>query len=570
VVRLVESASRALASGALTSAEVAARRAVRLGAPDRDVTDDAEEVLVQTLALAGKPEQATAIGTALVERLTALSAPADRRAGLLIVLARAAIAAGYDAAAKEMADQARALVEEGDVTEEVAARVQAVAAHVSLAHARLEEAEALARSAIDRASVTGQPAVECEALEVIGRVARTRSAEAGRVWFERAAALAERNGLTTWLLRARQELALQGGAHGKTQALRSTRDLAARHGALVTVALMDLALADLALSSFRRDECLEAAQRCVEASRRYGLATLSVAELWLAGAHALAGRDAEMEAAAARALQRDPNDPRIVGDLWGRVRATRAIVRDDRDRLRIALDRQMEYARVAPVTTSIFPNRIMWALLHTIEDDDHGEAARAEISRATNLGISPLFEASKEMLAAVAEGRAGRSAAAAGRFGAASRELRSSGLAAGTVEYLHVLAAEAAIRDGWGDPAAWLRGAEAYFDDAGYEVVARTCRSLLASTGAPVPRRGRGEAVVPPALRALGITSRELDVLKLVAEGLSNRDIAQRLVLSPKTVERHVASLFDRTGIRNRGDLGDFARSQPGWGGTAN
>ncbi|MEY2433620.1 MAG: hypothetical protein QOC92_3345, partial [Acidimicrobiaceae bacterium] len=101
--------------------------------------------------------------------------------------------------------------------------------------------------------------------------------------------------------------------------------------------------------------------------------------------------------------------------------------------------------------------------------------------------------------------------------------------------------------------------------DGGYQVVARVCRSLMAKAGAPVPRRGRGESLVSPSMRALGITSRELDVLKLIAEGLSNREIAERLFLSPKTVERHLTSLFDRTGIRNRGDLGRFAQSQPGW-----
>jgi len=73
---------------------------------------------------------------------------------------------------------------------------------------------------------------------------------------------------------------------------------------------------------------------------------------------------------------------------------------------------------------------------------------------------------------------------------------------------------------------------------------------------------------VPPELRALGITSREVDVLKLVADGLSNRQIAERLVVSPKTVEHHVTSLFDRTGIRNRAALGDFARAN-GVGGRA-
>jgi DNA-binding CsgD family transcriptional regulator len=348
------------------------------------------------------------------------------------------------------------------------------------------------------------------------------------------------------------------------------RELAARHGAMVTVAVMDLSLADFGLGSFDRALCLEAAQRCVDASRRYGLATLQVAELWLAGAHALAGNDEQMEAAAARALERDPGDPRILGDLWGRVRATRAIVDDDRERLRVALDAQMDYARVAPVTTSIFPNRIMWALLHTIDDDDHGEAARAEIDRAVNMNISPLFDPAKEMLAAIADGRAGRADQATAKFASASLRLRSAKLATGTTEFNHLLACEAALRDGWGEPAAWVRGAEAFFSAGGFDRVARACRTLLAKAGAPVPRRGRGDAVVPAALRALGITSREMDVLELVAEGLSNREIAARLVLSPKTVERHVASLFDRTGHRSRRELGAFVRAQSGGTPAAN
>jgi DNA-binding CsgD family transcriptional regulator len=563
-VRLVTSASRALAAGAFTSAEATARKAISLAAGDADVTEDAEEVLVGTLALAGKPGQASAIGTELVERLAARVAPAERQAGLLIVLARAAIAAGDNDTARAMADRARALVAQGDVDEVIAARVEAVAAHVALEHADLEGADALARSAVTRAAATGQPAVECEALEVVGRVARTRNTDDARRWFDQSAAIAERHGLTSWRLRARQELALEDWANGRITPLLETRELAARHGALATVAVMDLGLADFALSAFDRDGCVEAAMRCVEPSRRYGLATLPVAELWLAGAHALTGDAVEMEAAASRALARDPDDPRILGDLWGRVRATHAILLDDRQALRLALDKQMEYARIAPVTTSIFPNRIMWALVHTIEDDDLGDAARAELAGAVNFAIWPQFGAGQEAMAAVAEGRAGRGDAAAARFTAASRSLRASHLAKGTVEYHHVLIAEAAIRDGWGEPGQWLRGAEAFFADAGYDLVARRCRSLMAKAGAPVPRRGRGDSVVPADLRAMGITSRELDVLTLVAEGLSNRAIADRLSLSPKTVERHLASLFDRTGVRNRQALSEFARSQTG------
>jgi DNA-binding CsgD family transcriptional regulator len=561
-VRLIESARRALSSGALASAEAAARRALRLGDGDQAIVDDAEHVLAETLALAGKPDEAISLGSALGARLAASGASADRRAALLVVLARAAIAAGDRVVGASVARQVRALVDEGQVGDATAARVEAVAAHLALEQTNLADAATLAQSAADRAAATGQPAVECEALEVLGRVARVTNVEEGIACFARAAAIAERNGLTNWLIRSRQELALHEWTRGRVTPLQEIRDLAARHGALVTVALMDLSLADFALSSFDRERCRDAAHRCVDASSRYNLAMLPVAELWLAGAHSLAGQDDEMEAAASRALERDRDDPRILGDLWGRVRATSAIVHDDRARLRECLERQMDYARVAPVTTSIFPNRVLWALMRTIDDDDNGAAARDELAAAHNLNVWPQIHSVHETLSAIVSGRTGDGAAATEQFERATRELRASGLARGTVEFHHLLVCETAVRDGWGDPVSWIRPAEAFFATNGYEAVARACRAVMASAGAPVPRRGRGASAVPSALRALGITSREHDVLLLVAEGLTNREIGERLYLSPRTVERHLASLFDRTGIRARGELGEFARSQ--------
>jgi DNA-binding CsgD family transcriptional regulator len=289
------------------------------------------------------------------------------------------------------------------------------------------------------------------------------------------------------------------------------------------------------------------------------LATLPVAQLWLAGAHALAGDAEAMEAAAASALEPDPDDPRILGDLWGRVRATAAIVRDDREAVRDALDTMMTYVRVAPVTTSIFVNRVLWALVHTVEDDDHGAAARAEVATAVHLRFLPPFVHLSALVDAVAAGRRGDPAEATALYAAAPPE-PAVRMLPGTVHYAHLLAAEAAVRDGWGEPNVWLRRSEAFFTDGGYDLVARRCRSALAAAGAPVPRRARGGSKVPPGLRAIGVTSRELDVLTLVAQGLSNRQIAERLFLSPKTVERHMSSLFDRTGVRERGALGDFAR----------
>jgi DNA-binding NarL/FixJ family response regulator len=60
---------------------------------------------------------------------------------------------------------------------------------------------------------------------------------------------------------------------------------------------------------------------------------------------------------------------------------------------------------------------------------------------------------------------------------------------------------------------------------------------------------------VPGALRAAGVTSREMDVLGLVTAGLTNAEIAGRLYLSPRTVETHVASLLAKLGAADRGQL---------------
>jgi DNA-binding CsgD family transcriptional regulator len=118
--------------------------------------------------------------------------------------------------------------------------------------------------------------------------------------------------------------------------------------------------------------------------------------------------------------------------------------------------------------------------------------------------------------------------------------------------------AEAALTDGWGEPVAWLREAMAYFTARGDERVAAACRALMRKAGAPVPRRQAGDDDLHPSLRALGVTARETDVLKLVAEGMSNREIADRMFLSPRTVEKHVASLLTKTGTARRARLAGY------------
>ena len=57
-----------------------------------------------------------------------------------------------------------------------------------------------------------------------------------------------------------------------------------------------------------------------------------------------------------------------------------------------------------------------------------------------------------------------------------------------------------------------------------------------------------------------GLTAREMEILQLLAEGLRNADIAERLHVSAKTVHHHVSSGLAKLGVRTRGEA---ARAAP-------
>jgi DNA-binding CsgD family transcriptional regulator len=82
---------------------------------------------------------------------------------------------------------------------------------------------------------------------------------------------------------------------------------------------------------------------------------------------------------------------------------------------------------------------------------------------------------------------------------------------------------------------------------------------MLCQAGQRVPRARRTSAFVPAQMRSLGLTSREMDVFWLVAQGLSNTQIAGRLSISAKTVDTHIASLIAKTGQNGRRELVAYA-----------
>jgi DNA-binding CsgD family transcriptional regulator/tetratricopeptide (TPR) repeat protein len=95
-------------------------------------------------------------------------------------------------------------------------------------------------------------------------------------------------------------------------------------------------------------------------------------------------------------------------------------------------------------------------------------------------------------------------------------------------------------------------------DTAGWELDA--ARAVFDRLGAgPDVARVDSLAASPAAVAAHGLTSRELQVLRLVARGATNRSIAAELVLSDRTIDRHVSNIFAKLDVSSRAAATAFA-----------
>ncbi|HEX5013619.1 MAG TPA: AAA family ATPase [Candidatus Limnocylindrales bacterium] len=102
-----------------------------------------------------------------------------------------------------------------------------------------------------------------------------------------------------------------------------------------------------------------------------------------------------------------------------------------------------------------------------------------------------------------------------------------------------------------------LREALRVFNELGATAMTRRTTERLQALGAV--RIARGPR---PATRAnpAGLTARQVEILRLVAEGLGNAEIAERLVISPKTVDHHVSAILGKLGVANRAAAAAAAR----------
>ena len=96
---------------------------------------------------------------------------------------------------------------------------------------------------------------------------------------------------------------------------------------------------------------------------------------------------------------------------------------------------------------------------------------------------------------------------------------------------------------------------------AAVEAVARGEAALDPAVQHHVVAALAGDAAAAPAARDLpdGLTPREAEVLELIAAGLSNAEIAERLVVSAATVKSHVNHLFAKAGVRDRAQAVTYA-----------
>jgi len=92
-----------------------------------------------------------------------------------------------------------------------------------------------------------------------------------------------------------------------------------------------------------------------------------------------------------------------------------------------------------------------------------------------------------------------------------------------------------------------LRAAKASADALAFDGLADSARQELRASGETRRRRA-------PDVRDQ-LTSQELQIAQLVAKGLSNREIGQRLYLSHRTVGSHLYRMFPKLGIRSRAQL---------------
>ncbi len=542
-----ETGRRALDAGAADSAVTMLTKAVDLLA-GADAGDRAEvlESLLYALGQTGQFDRAVELSAGFGEIGTL-----ERAAKLHTQLAWAAYIAGRHDECLGQIDRARAPLGSA-ISPAQQAALDAVEANLWLdVPGRTGTAERLARQAWKVAEETEQPFVVCQALQVLGMLALPRDLTESEHYMQLARRTAEDNHLP----HLRTQALVRLGGHrvlmnGDEQTLLLARADAQRLGSITLHCAVDAV------------RTMHAVLRCdfgtAHALLEENLAVLGRLRLTALLQYAHMTRAMSAGHRADRpAMEQALEDFRESGGenaqekvlSIGLARVFCSLLEEDFDRARRELDQVTELEDLRPSRFHLAGQHGLRTLVDTLGGADCPETGSAVSGMRWNRQFV-------EFAHAVEHGRRGDAEKAAQAVAAALEASAPYPLA----RHLGLrLIAEPAAADGWGDPPGWLKEAEEYFHGRDIPAVAAACRSLLRKLGAPVRQRRAGVDRVPGDLRASGVTVREYEVLLLLAERMGNKDIGARLHISPRTVEKHVASLLAKTGLADRSALAEQA-----------
>ncbi|HEY3955993.1 MAG TPA: AAA family ATPase [Streptosporangiaceae bacterium] len=556
-----EAGRRALDQGAADSAVALLDEAIGLLTEGGDAPGRAAAFASRLTALAeaGLVERAVAAAAEL-EQLAGLLAR-DERARLHTRLAWAASVAGRSADGLAQVEIARGLLGPGAGGRDAAA-IDVVAAHLVLdlpGTGHIGEAETLARRAAEVGEASGLPVIASQAWQLLGALSRPRDAAEATECLERARQIAVRGDLRVEEIHALLRLGSDDALRtGNTSRLEQARRAATQAGAVTsryqiesTLALALTLQGDFPAAGALLDQVLEATRRLkLMENVRYTLLVQAVS-----AAHR--GRRRDMDTALAEMRDWGGALPMHAPRVHGLARAWCALLEEDGPRAReeLATAAAQQSSTVFQLTGRYGMNLLLRVLDGTAGWPEYAEAIEAAASKIR-------WDRQFTVLARAAlAGRKGDGEQAA----AAVEEALRLGAPYATGRHLGLrLVSEAAIADGWGTPADWLRASDEYFHAAGVPAVASACRALLRRSGTAVGQRRRGVSAIPAELRKAGVTVREHEILLLLTDRLSNKEIATRLHLSTRTVENHIHSLMAKTGQPDRLALGQLGRgSQP-------
>jgi DNA-binding CsgD family transcriptional regulator len=501
---------------------------------------------METLTLAGRAADAYHSGLAALRSYGA----GDAR-GLLVATARAAFGAGLKADAAQLISRLEQICEATDPD------LAVLQAEAGLADRRWRPAMDAGERAAALAKEQGRFDVACEALVAVGLAARRRNTDTAERALWEALSLSEANGLSVWQVRTLAEL-------GMIDRIRSSdptrfceaRERATAAGMAGMVAAMDMrigettAVAEGYVASYPRIADADAQARHLQLTGLYAQTRSHLAACLIhAGDRPLPGREdpassSEVDRLIEEAIELGKRSTPVP---WSRsVLGIRAWMQGD-DAAAISLFDEGSSFLLDEL------HSVPWfgvgALLHVLAGMDPEDAFGP-----TDLMGHHANWAARGYANAVWILRQGRSPT--------DWLAEAEHCVEQTPFFRHLLraaVAETAFQLGVDSAEAWLREADAFCNMTGERALQRRVRQALGAMGAKIPRTPAGS--VPPHLARVGITAREMEILRLVNVGMGNADIANHLFISVRTVESHVSSMLQKTGRATRDQLPSASNS---------